>query len=301
MRLRNFDMSLLRKFQPRSAYLGDHTALALTRLNHKIYVDTRDISITPHILMHGAWENWLARVMVANFRPAGLMLDAGANVGYHTLLMAEIGGPAATIIAVEANPDLAELIRRTVAVNGFFERVEVHAVALGDKPGMVELKIYDQYKGSSSLVATDEAAAHFGDRLKVVPVPMKTLDELTAGRPLSCAKIDCEGAEPLILAGARETLARSAEIKMVLEFSPAMYAPGAAAAMLDIFEANRFLLHRVRVSGALEPVSRDALLNTHEQMDLMISRGAAPISAERKGTGLVAPFIRAYRSWRDGA
>lgn len=301
MNLRLFDMQLLRQFRPRIAYLGDHTALASTRLGHKIYVDTRDISLAPHVLLDGAWENWLARVMIANFPKGGVMLDAGANIGYHTLLMAEIAGPSGCVHAVEANPRLASLVERTLSINGFRERAPVHGVALGPESGEVELKIFQKYLGSSSLVATDEAAAHFGDSLTRVTVPMKTVDELLAGRPLNAAKIDCEGAEPGILFGARETLARSNDLVMVMEYSPAMYpSDGTVPKMIDLLLDQKFQAYAISHGGGFSPMTRDALLNYSGQMDVMLAKGRAPVSAERTGTGLVAPFIRLFKRLRGG-
>jgi FkbM family methyltransferase len=298
MNLLLFDLKLLRKFKPQTMYLGDHTALATTRLGNKIYLDTRDISLTPHLLMQGAWENPLARVMIANFRPGGVMLDAGANVGYHTLLMAHIGGLSARFIAVEANPRLAELVRRTLAVNGIFERSSIHAVALGPKSGEVELRIWNSYLGSSSLISTDESAEYYGDKLIRLTVPMKTLDELTGGQPLSSAKIDCEGAEPGIIAGGSATLRASNNLMMVIEYSPAMYGPGDAATMLDALTGHGFKFSRIQRDGDLVPVTRDNLLNAPEQLDLMVYRDIEPVSAKR--AGFAGPVIRVLNSWRNG-
>ncbi|MEZ5361535.1 MAG: FkbM family methyltransferase [Bryobacterales bacterium] len=59
-------------------------------------------------------------------------------------------------------------------------------------------------------------------------VPATTLDDFFAGdsTPVDILRIDAEGSEPAILAGARDSLARSPDIKIILELSPALLRQG---------------------------------------------------------------------------
>lgn len=77
----------------------------------------------------------MTQAMARVLRPGMRCLDLGANVGYFTLLMADAVGPSGRVAAVEANPRLADLLGRTVDVNGFGDRVTVTQRAASDRSG----------------------------------------------------------------------------------------------------------------------------------------------------------------------
>src|SRR5271165_2925357 len=72
----------------KSIYLGDHLALAQVLDRFKMYVDTRDIGIAPHLLMGGHWEMWITKLFCDLLQPGMTVVDVGANFGYYTLLAA---------------------------------------------------------------------------------------------------------------------------------------------------------------------------------------------------------------------
>ena len=101
-------------------YFGDHTALVATRWGAKMLVDTRDAAIAPWIVLDGLWETHVTDWLQQTLRPGQMFVDVGANVGYFTLLGAQLVGPKGRVVAVEAHPGLAELLRRNVIMNGLY-------------------------------------------------------------------------------------------------------------------------------------------------------------------------------------
>src|ERR1700722_361196 len=99
-------------------YLGDHTALVATRWGAKMLVDTRDAMVTPWLVLDGLWESHATGWLQQALGPGQVFVDVGANVGYFTLLAGSLVGPTGTVVAVEAHPRLAELLRRNVIING---------------------------------------------------------------------------------------------------------------------------------------------------------------------------------------
>jgi hypothetical protein len=57
---------------------------------HKLFVDTRDVSITPHLLLDGLWEPWVTTVIRRIVRPGLRVFDIGADCGYYAVLMADL-------------------------------------------------------------------------------------------------------------------------------------------------------------------------------------------------------------------
>ena len=99
-------------------YFGNDTALVATRWGAKMLVSTEDIAISPWLALDGLWEAQVTAWMEANLRSGQVFVDVGANVGYFTLLGAKLVGGEGHVVAVEAHPRLAELLRRNVVING---------------------------------------------------------------------------------------------------------------------------------------------------------------------------------------
>jgi FkbM family methyltransferase len=205
-----------------AVYLGDHTALTRTALGHKLYVDTRDISLAPHLLMDGEWEMWITRAFEGLVRPGMTVVDIGANVGWYTLAAAQGVGPEGRVVAFEANPRLAGLVRKSVEINGFWGRTTVEAQAVTDHRGELTLHVLRDHQGSSTITAADVGAA-WGDASTPVTVPCTTLDDYADehGLRIDVLKIDAEGAEPAIIAGARRVLQANPDIQVLMEYGPA--------------------------------------------------------------------------------
>jgi hypothetical protein len=74
-------------------YLGDYTALTRTIYGHKMYVDTRDVSLAPHLLLDGYWEQWITNIFRELVKPGMTVVDVGANFGYYSVLAASLVRP----------------------------------------------------------------------------------------------------------------------------------------------------------------------------------------------------------------
>jgi len=136
-------------------------------------------------------------------RPGDIGLDIGANIGLVTLLMARLVGPNGHVHLVEPNPTNLDFLRASLERNGF-TNVTTHAVALGDQPGELELAIPAGNRGAASLVA-----GRITNAISTFPVPVVRLDDLPglSGRPIRLMKIDVEGFEAQVLAGAGKLFA----------------------------------------------------------------------------------------------
>jgi FkbM family methyltransferase len=127
-------------------------------------------------------------------RPGDLFFDIGANIGSYTVLGA--GAAGATTWSFEPDPDTARHLRRNIALNGLERRVTVHELALGPEAGEVTF--------SMGLDSTNKVLAEATGSTR--KVRQESLGAVAAGaRPLML-KIDVEGYEDAVLAGASRVL-----------------------------------------------------------------------------------------------
>jgi FkbM family methyltransferase len=219
-------------------YLGNNTGLSQVLSKYKIYVDTRDAGVTPHLIMDGFWESWITQFMSTIINPGDVCIDAGANFGYYTILMAHLTGEAGRAIAVEPNPNLCRLLRFT---SNLQERsFEIAEAALSDKSGRTTLHIPGNYFGGASLLKDKSK----GFVIQKVKVPMLTMDQLVEQHGLKkvdMIKMDVEGFEPMVFNGMKKTIANNPQLKIIMEYTPVAYsdARGFTRFLCDTFKVQR--------------------------------------------------------------
>lgn len=240
----------------------DSRDVALCRVldSFKMYVDTRDQGITPHLMLDGFWESWVTVAMLRLLQPGMRVVNVGANVGYFTMLFCDAVGPSGRVLAVEPQEDIYALLLRNIDVNGFGDRAKAFCGAAGSRPGYAEVLLDD--------VRFKNATMEYVD-LGTVP---KSSDYLVPSLPLDaiCAHewgteelpdivfVDAEGTEPEVFAGMSRTKKKPGS-KLVLEFSAPRYRDALGfARQLE----EEYLLSEISVDaqdGRLSPVSPEEL------------------------------------------
>jgi len=141
--------------------------------------------------------------------PGGVVVDAGAHVGYMTVLAAIATGDRGTVLAFEPHPDLFAVLQRNVEAAkaaGAEARIVVKNAALGAiaaDAALVMPEGFDTNDGIAQISGTGSAGS--------VPVRMDTVDavvkELQLPR-IDVLKVDVEGHELGVFQGAATALAQ---------------------------------------------------------------------------------------------
>jgi FkbM family methyltransferase len=145
-------------------------------------------------------------------KPGMVVLDIGSHVGFYTILMAEAVGEGGRVYCFEAHKPNYDLLAENVRINRL-DQVETRHVALSDKTGTVVLNLNPVNDGGHSLgdfTNNPDLAGWDRGGLKEV-VPSTTLDGFVAANKvgkIGFIKIDVEGAETLVFAGASGVLSR---------------------------------------------------------------------------------------------
>ncbi len=185
------------------------------------------------------------RFMLRWLRPGDSMIDVGASIGYFTALAADVVGRAGVIHAFEPQQAVLPLLRRTVSLNGFEDRVRVHSVALSDRDGVGCLIS----PADSRNMGTARLADHGGEVVEV-----RRLDSIAASWPherLRLVKVDVEGCEVDVLRGAEETIRRCGADALICEFASPHHADPAAAwsTLVGFARGLGFTPHRLDDTG----------------------------------------------------
>lgn len=176
-----------------------------------------DLRDDAHRLMFlGLYEPGLRRRVLEQLPEGGTLVDVGANVGFWSIPAALRVGPRGRVLAFEPNPWAAEGLRRNVALNGTvpLAPIEVIERAVGHGSGTVSLFSWDLEAGASQATLHREAVLLASP--EQVVVPLTSLDEVLSG-PVDVLKIDVQGHEAAVLAGAARLFATSPPRLLVVE------------------------------------------------------------------------------------
>lgn len=141
-------------------------------------------------------------------RPGDVVWDVGANVGLFTFSSATRAGRAGSAVAIEPEPFLARLLRRSAAIQppGAAPTAVVEAAA-SDEAGRAELTVPLAGLASSHLSCLPGSRGA-GSARRSVAIDTVTLDRLLerGHPPPTILKIDVESAEERVLRGATRVL-----------------------------------------------------------------------------------------------
>jgi FkbM family methyltransferase len=246
-------------------YLGDHTALVATRWGGVLLVNTRDLLFAPTVLLHGLWEPEVTDWVQSTVRPGQVFVDIGANVGYYSVLAARLVGPAGRVVAVEAHPHSADMLRRNIVLNGLSEWVTTWQRAAWSGTETMSFYLRSHFAGNSSAGSIpEEGLARLGDTEQVVKVQGVAVDDLLTDLPkIDVIKIDVEGAEVRALSGLSRTLSVNPGIRIMFEWSPGqLELVGDEPQRLIDLLVEKGLRFRLLKRGKLRPITPSQLLET---------------------------------------
>lgn len=242
-----------------------------------VYFHRADNAVSHALRNEGSYEPFELDLIAALLRPGDHAVDVGANIGVHTLVMSHACAPNGRVLAIEPDPENGKLWQLNVRQN-FCENVELLQIAASDCEGELTLFLSQKNRGDHRVYdPLDGRASH--------KVSARRLDVLIRERKLKprVFKVDVQGWETNVLAGALPALIGSHPFALVTEFwseglaaagsSAANYLSVLAALDLDYYEIDEANRRLIRVPRDLAPLTR-----TVRETNLLGVRGIAPES-----------------------
>ncbi|AOJ36290.1 FkbM family methyltransferase [Burkholderia metallica] len=165
----------------------------------KMLFNSNDEFVGRSLSLYGEWSEPEAFLFMQMVRQGDTVVEAGANIGSHTVMLSKTVGDNGTVFAFEPQRHTFQLLNANLALN---ERLNVRAFqyAVGDVDETVEFPIVDPRLpnnfGGSSLLMSHAVAEQ---------VPLRTIDSLRLPR-LDFLKADVEGFEIQTIRGAQDSI-----------------------------------------------------------------------------------------------
>jgi FkbM family methyltransferase len=217
------------------------------------------------LIADGYWELWTTRVMAQIVQPGMVCIDAGANIGYYTVLMADLVGPEGKVVAAEPMPETRAYLQRNVDINGFYVNTTVTNAAFGAAPG--EVNLYMPPGEPKNALICDVCPDPTW--LKIT-APLMRIDDLGLSK-VDFIKIDVEGAEIDVWRGMQATVDLNPQLQIMMEVNCLRY-PTAAADFISSIAA-KYPLRYIDFTGQHLPTTAEKVLSAPDDVMLYLARG----------------------------
>jgi len=160
-------------------------------------------SVEGSAMVRGAYEPAMTSVLRQYLRVGGSFLDLGANLGYFAVLASRLVGPLGTVVAVEPQGRLQQLLLENVQANDCWNVRLVRAL-VGAQSGTSRLHLASSLNtGASSMF---RSVRYWQPTEVVTCLTLEALLDRVGLRAVDLVKIDIEGAEFDVLMAAERVL-----------------------------------------------------------------------------------------------
>jgi FkbM family methyltransferase len=173
------------------------------------------------IYLGGMFERRTALALGRLVEPSALVLDIGANIGAHTLPLADLVGPQGRVMAFEPTDFAFRKLKRNLDLNPSLAGrvVSLHCFLSGNDQASVPAAVY-----SSWPLGAEQGlhAKHLGREMQTEQARARSLDRVLsehAARRVQLVKLDVDGYECEVLRGATSMVREMRPIFM-MELSP---------------------------------------------------------------------------------
>ena len=227
----------------------------------------------------GTYEREVLRLLPRLLQVGDACVDVGANIGIFSARAARLVGDTGVVVAVEPSPRCQADLSLVVGGMG---NVQLVRAALGPQDGTIQLSGWDNpdHRGLGTAVPGHRAGLeeNWFDG-ETVEVPQLRLSDVIAeyagDREIGLLKVDVEGFEPEVLAGAPDLFAQGSVRAAILEVTPAVDASWAAELIASAKSYQAFAIGEVGGPvrrTALRPVRAEEAASRPEQWNLLLRR-----------------------------
>ncbi len=171
-------------------------AIRKTKDNFFMHVNKTD-GVSWRIYYTGTHEPVIGLIIKKSLKSGDVFIDVGANIGYFSIMAANVVGENGKVISFEASPYICGLMEKNISLNSI-KNIELRNVAVSKEVGIVN--IYSQ--GKALLAQTSIFQSRGGKLQAKVPCAPLTAEVLGINPArIRLIKIDVEGAEELVIKG----------------------------------------------------------------------------------------------------
>lgn len=212
------------------------------------------------IYLGGMFERRTAAALTRLIEPSSLVLDIGANIGAHTLRLADLVGPQGRVMAFEPTEFGFQKLRQNLDLNPSLARrvTAFHCFLSSSEKTSVPNAIYSSWPLRAETGLHDK---HGGREMQTTSAQVRSVDAVLseyADRRVQLVKLDVDGYECDVLEGATSLLRETRPI-FVMELAPYVLEERGTSLdqLLSYFLPNGYAFYDERTQKRLPSTARD--------------------------------------------
>jgi FkbM family methyltransferase len=225
------------------------------------------------IASSGTWEAHILRAMARFIKPGSRILNAGSHIGLEAITLGRIAGPTGQLYIFEPMPTTYSIVLKNVYLNNLSSMASVYNLGCSDKyaTGVISTPLANT---GNSIVYTNESMAKPPQNGEIRnQIETDRMDAvLPEGTELDFLLIDVQGLEVECLEGLKETMLRSPNLVLCVEWMGTSYTAGMSSRrredLLDWFQNRKYKTYMLRaIRSGCQPdkfviVDRPAIMAT---------------------------------------
>ena len=185
----------------------------LSSCKHGVFlINHSDTYVCKSLELYGEWSEHEVSLFTQILKPGHHAVEAGSNVGSHTVFISKAVGDAGQVFSFEPMRFTHQLLNANLALNECFN-VQTFKAAVGNENGEIQFPVINPQWGKSNFGGV---SAHNLVNAPTDAVPVIAMDSMSFER-LDFMKADIEGAEYVFLQGAQATIGKHRPV-IYLEF-----------------------------------------------------------------------------------
>lgn len=194
-----------------STFIKEKTIEVKIPLNLKLKVSSKDTGVGMYLLNKGTFEPIQTKLFIQSLKKGNTFIDAGANIGYYTVLASKLVGPKGKIYAFEPDNRNLKWLKDNIKLNNC-NNVTVIPQALSNKSQNIFFEENSLSPGDSGIINSN-----IPNSRQIKAVTLDNYCQKNKINSINCLKIDTEGSEVLILKGAQKIIKKSKKVTLFSE------------------------------------------------------------------------------------
>tara|TARA_B100001559_G_C16489946_1_gene617986 strand:+ start:609 stop:1553 length:945 start_codon:yes stop_codon:yes gene_type:complete len=182
-----------------------------------LWIHPNDEILSRSIVYDKIWEPETTKLIKNIIHEGDVAVDLGANIGYFTMLMANLVGTSGKIFSFEPEPQNFEILQKNIKQN-HLKNVVANQSAIGDMNGKIKLYLSNTNAGWHKVFPKQFVDYEVSD--KNIDVKICSLDKEFIDKKIDFIKMDVEGYEWNAIKGGKKILEENHDVKLIFEFFP---------------------------------------------------------------------------------
>jgi len=199
------------------------------------------------------WDRWEREYIRKCLEPGSVFVDLGSNIGAYALWAAEVMGAKGTVIAIEPDPETAEILRRNIALNQLESVISVREVGVSDREEFLRLeRPCAGNMGITRLVACDT-----GNGNRISCRGLASILKSAGVGWVDMMKIDIEGSELRVLKAFFRETQTDLHLRpkhLLIEFDEGPLPQAEKQALSELIRSHQYELVRTGANAAFRKI-----------------------------------------------